>query len=102
MSFETEMLLKETMDICDFGFIWQSDSQGILMGDTIASSIWSITNINTTVMDLSQVRSSFGSYWTKVWLSGGSHGSIYMLTNVITTASGRTFERSCKMQCRIM
>lgn len=63
---------------------WLADSGA----DTIASSTWvvaaGLTNNNATRT----------STTATVWLSGGTAGTTYRVTNRITTAGGRTADRS--------
>jgi len=75
---------KDVDAILDYQIDW-SDWLG---SDTIATSTWTIpsgitqdsaTNTNTTAT---------------VWLSGGTAGTAYTLTNRITTAAGRTQDQS--------
>jgi hypothetical protein len=59
-----------------------------LAGDQIASSAWLVPTGLTKMAD-----SKTGSSAT-VWLSGGTAGQSYTVTNRITTAAGRTEDRS--------
>lgn len=59
-----------------------------LAGDTIQTSEW------TVPAGLTQVSSSNTNSKATVWLSGGTAGQSYTVTNHITTAGGRTDERS--------
>lgn len=59
-----------------------------LDADTIQSSVWTVaagltegTKTNTTLIAM-------------IWLSGGTHGKTYKVTNRITTLGGRIEERS--------
>jgi len=56
--------------------------------DTIATSTW--------IFDagITQVSASLSGAQATVWVSGGSVGILYSVTNRITTAAGRTDERS--------
>lgn len=59
-----------------------------LAGDTILTSEWSVPT------GLTQVNVSNTTTKATVWLSGGSAGQSYTVTNRIITAGGRTDERS--------
>jgi len=59
-----------------------------LAGDQIATSAWLVAAGLTKVAD-----SRAGSLAT-VWLSGGTAGQSYTVTNRITTTGGRTEDRS--------
>ena len=59
-----------------------------LAGDQIAASEWIIPSGLTKMAD------SKTSTSATVWLSGGTAGQWYIVTNRITTAAGRTEDRS--------
>jgi hypothetical protein len=78
---------KDPSEVLDYQIDWAP----VLESDSIATSIWtapagfavgSTTNTATT---------------STVWLSGGNAGS-HLITNRITTAGGRTFERSVSLK----
>lgn len=74
----------------DYGFDWTD----WLAGDTISASSWTvstgITNYATSNTDTAAT----------VWLTGGTHGQDYLVTNQITTAGGRIEQKSLKIQVR--
>jgi hypothetical protein len=59
-----------------------------LAGDTIATSEWLVAAGLTKVADSKTVSSA------TVWLSGGTAGQSYTVTNRIVTNGGRTEDRS--------
>lgn len=59
-----------------------------LAGDQIAASEWLVPTGLTKVADSKTASSA------TVWLSGGTAGQSYPVTNRITTAGGRTEDRS--------
>lgn len=59
-----------------------------LAGDTISSSQWTVA---TGVTKGSETNTTTTA---TVWISGGTAGSRYTITNRITTAAGRIDERS--------
>lgn len=63
-----------------------------LEGDIIISSVWSVP---TGLVD--EGLSEFTDTTTTVWLSGGTAGTSYVITNTITTAAGRTEDDSFKI-----
>ena len=72
----------------DWGKEWLVD------GDTIATSTWDVpsglnegTHTNTTTE-------------TVAWISGGTLGQSYVITNTIVTANGRTDQRSILIRIR--
>jgi hypothetical protein len=75
---------KDPNDVLDYTIDWSK----FLGSDTIATSIWIVpagitknSNSNTTTL-------------ATVWLSGGTAGETYQVTNRITTAGGRTKDKS--------
>jgi hypothetical protein len=59
-----------------------------LNGDTIATSVWTVTAGLTVANDTHTTTAA------TVWLSGGTVGETYKVTNRITTTGGRTEDRS--------
>ncbi len=59
-----------------------------LAGDQIAASEWIVASGLTKMADSKTATSA------TVWLSDGSAGQSYIVTNRITTAAGRTEDRS--------
>jgi len=59
-----------------------------LGADTIATSAWTVPTGLTKTTD------SKTTTGATVWLSGGTEGEEYLITNLITTAGGRTAQKS--------
>ena len=59
-----------------------------LNGDTIATSVW------TVAAGLAVANDTHTTTAATVWLSGGTVGETYKVTNRITTTGGRTEDRS--------
>lgn len=74
---------KDPDEVLDYQVDWST----ALGGDTIASSVWTLPS------GITQDSSTLNDTATTIWLSGGTDGSRYDLTNRITTAAGRTFEQ---------
>jgi hypothetical protein len=84
--------VKDPDAILDYGFDW-----GLWLGiDTIDTSTW-IVESPLTIVPASE---SFDDDTTLVYLSGGDVGSNYELTNRITTANGRTDDRTVQIKVR--
>lgn len=66
----------------DWGTNWLAD------GETISSSSWTVQSGLTEDSDSNTTTTA------TVWLSGGTAGSVYTVTNQITTSAGRTAERT--------
>lgn len=77
-------IIKDPNSILDYGFDWED----WLNGDTISSSSWVVPTGITKVTD------TFTTTTAVVWLSGGSLGSTYTISNRIVTAGNRTEDRS--------
>lgn len=78
--------IKDSAAVLDYGFDWSTD--GWLGVDTIATSTW------TVPAGLTSEATSNTTTTATVWLSGGTAGTVYQVTNRIVTAAGRTDERS--------
>lgn len=70
----------------DYGIDWTT----WLAGDTIASSLWEITEGGPATLS----NGFFDGTRTKIWVSGGTLKSRLVITNKITTAGGRANQRS--------
>ena len=67
---------------------YQIDWTTWLDGDTIATSTWIVPAGITRDSD------SKSNTATTIWLSGGTDGEVYEIVNRITTAGGRTQDRT--------
>ena len=77
-------LLKDPDAILDYAFNW-----ALWLGtDVISTSTWILDTGLTKVSDTNT------STLATVWISGGTAGATYNITNRITTAGGRTEDRS--------
>jgi hypothetical protein len=77
---------KDPSEVLDYQIDWAP----VLESDTIATSTW-IVPAGFTVGSSTNTATT-----TTVWLSGGDLGP-HLITNRITTAGGRTFERSVSL-----
>jgi fructosamine-3-kinase len=75
---------KDPNAVLDYSIDWTR----WLAGDQIAASEWIVASGLTKMAD------SKTSTSATVWLSGGTAGQSYIVTNRITTAAGRTEDRS--------
>jgi hypothetical protein len=81
---------KDPNEVLDYSVDWS----GLLAGDTIASSTWTVpTGVTGGAM-------SYTDTETLIWLSGGSDGERYDLLNRITTAAGRTRDQTCVLKIK--
>lgn len=68
-----------------------------LDGDTLAASEWIVPD---GITKDSEKGDTFTATATVIWLSGGTEGEKYTLTNRITTAAGRIDDRSATVKIR--
>jgi hypothetical protein len=81
---------KDPDAILDYTFDWSE----WLGTDTISTSAFTLTSGLTKDSD------SKTTTTTTIWLSGGTSGSTYLVTNRIVTAGGRTEDRSIMIEVR--
>lgn len=86
---------KDPDEIKDYVFDWEN----ILAGDTISTSIWSIASGGSALIITTPPATSTNTS-TKVWVSGGTLGVTYYLLNRVTTAGGRTYDRTRKLKVK--
>ena len=79
---------KDPDSVLDYGIDW---STWLSSGETISTSTWTVPTGKTEDSD------SKGDTSTLIWLSGGTAGTTYELTNKITTSDNRTVERSIEI-----
>ena len=75
---------KDPNAILDYSIDWSL----WLDGDTIDTSVWTVAAGITNAADSSTTTTA------TIWLSGGTAGTSYTVSNRITTADGRTEDRS--------
>lgn len=81
---------KDPSAVLDYQFDWSA----WLGTDTIATSAWTAPT-GITVNSESETTTT-----ATVWLSGGTDGANYAVVNEITTAGGRTDQRTLTIKCR--
>jgi len=86
MAEQTFRATKDANATLDYTLDW---SQWLMSGDALASSTWTTTAGLTVDSDRLDADNT-----TTVWLSGGTAGRSYTVTNRITTDDGRTDDRS--------
>lgn len=86
---------KDPAAIKDYGFDW---SLWMSSGDVTSSSVFSadISAVNSSTLAITS--SSISSYHTTCFVGSGMPGGTHKITNRITTAQGRTEERSFDMR----
>lgn len=86
---------KDPDEIKDYEFDWSV----LLDGDTISSSVWSV--VSGSALIINNPADSHTDTTTTFWASAGliSDGS-YQILNRITTAGGRTYDRTRKLKMK--
>ena len=79
------MFIKDPQAVLDYGFDW---SDWLDTGDTLSASTWTVPTGITKDSDSNTTTT------TTIWLSGGTVGKTYKITNRITTVGGRGTDRS--------
>jgi len=83
---------KDPQAILDYTVNWGDNWLG---SDTIATGTWIITPTG-----LKKVSETYDDDKCVVWVSSGTVGQTYYLTNRITTAAGRTDERTISIMVK--
>lgn len=86
---------KDPNEILDYSVDW---NPRLLDDDSIASSTWTISTTDGSLVIDSAVPAAAGI--TTVWLSGGTEGYSYVLTNRVITTDGRTMDQSLRLRIR--
>lgn len=88
----TPVAAKDPDSTVDYEWDWSD----WLEGDTIASVVWVVP------AGITQTTQSNTTTAATIWLSGGTDGTTYEVTCRITTAAGRTADRSARIPVREM
>lgn len=88
---------KDPDEVLDYGLDWSDDMAAD--ADDIASSVWTISKGDSALI-IDSTSFSVAGHITTAWLSGGTVGNTYQLTNTITTSGGRTYERTAEITVR--
>lgn len=88
----TFSVLKDPQAVLDYAIDWGTEFLAATSPiDTIATSTWAITGPDSSLtVDADTKTTSLAT----VWLSGGTLDAEYQVTNRITTAEGRTDDRT--------
>jgi hypothetical protein len=81
----------------DFGCDW---SKWLGPVDTIAQSTWTIAGPDASLAKDEGLGDSKTATVTMVWVTGGTLGRTYALTNQVTTAGGRRAEQTIAIRIR--
>lgn len=94
-------MLKDPQDVLDFAIDWNRSRDGAADGtgwldadETITASTWTVPD------GLTKGAEGNVAGRTVVWLSGGTNGQQYVVTNHITTSQGRQADKSLTINVR--
>ncbi len=85
-------IAKDPQAVLDYTIDWLTEGW-LVSGDTLSQSLWSADSgitIDSTSIDVPNGK-------TTVWLSGGTVGTTYKVTNSITTTGGRKDDRTLEI-----
>ena len=94
MTSTAQTFIKDPDALLDYGFNFGIDADHpeklpwLATGETITDSVWTVPAGLTRGID------SASATITLIWLSGGTAGVSYLVSNKITTSAGRVDERS--------
>ena len=89
----TEPVTKAITEVEDITIDWSTRGLGT---DTITGSVWSVSPSDLIINSPAPTNTTTT---TTVWLSGGTAGNQYLVTNIITTAGGRTLSETFIVDC---
>lgn len=88
---------KDSNEVLDYYVDWASR---MTENDEIASSDWEFAEDPDEALDIDSNSFNVSTHKTLVWLSGGTAGQSYELTNRITTTDGRTMDQTVKLKIK--
>lgn len=83
---------KDPDEVLDYQFDWSSRLD---VGETISVSTFVLESGSVTLGN-----EALAGGLTTVWISDGDVGSVAVVTNRITTSSGRTYDESARLRIR--
>jgi hypothetical protein len=89
----TFKVTKDPSEVLDYNIDY-SKVFNIVPADAISTSSWAVTSAAT---DISIDSSSHDGVIATAWLSGGTPGRRYWVTNTVGTTGGRTYERTIEV-----
>lgn len=100
MTIPVQVFTKDPNAVLDYKIDWasggandgSSTDRGWLQSDTISTSTWIVPTGIAKTTDTKTTTT------TTIWLSGGTAGTAYEVTNRIVTAGGRTDDRTIRIE----
>jgi hypothetical protein len=101
---------KDPDEVLDYDLVWTNRlysadeldlvdaGQTVVPADTIATSQWILDDGSDGLLVMDSTGQSDAV--TKVWLSGGTLGQSYQLTNRVVTAGARTMDQSVRLKIK--
>lgn len=94
MSMILKSFFKDPNELLDYAIDWDDpEAPWLVTGDTITASAWTAPSGITASTSLQ----TFTTTTATVWVSAGTAGQEYILTNRVTTTGGRIGEASIKI-----
>lgn len=87
---------KDPEELLDYGFNW--GAKRLEDSETILTSVWEVVE-GSVAKAVSPAESNTGLI-TKVWLEGGTLGEKCVITNTVTTSTGRIREWSASLKIK--
>lgn len=85
---------KDPDSTLDYTLDWDGRRSSWLGGDRLVGSTW-ILEAGIVLADHNRTETT-----TTAWISGGTDGTTYKVTNRVMTAGGRTDDRSFRIKCK--
>jgi hypothetical protein len=85
---------KDPNEVLDYQIDW---GERLAEGETISTSNWTISGSDSSLTEDSK---SISGENTVIWLSAGTLGVTYTLTNRIVTSGGRTMDQSVRLKIK--
>lgn len=91
---------KDPSDYLDFQLDWTARLAKV--NDTVSVSAWTVEGDDSALLigAAGGYVPTFTPLTTTVWLSAGTAGCTYTITNTMTTTNGRVFQRSVELRVR--
>lgn len=82
------VFVKDPDEVIDYQHNWSTNY--LASGEDISTSVWAVTPTGSLTIDSESETITTAT----VFVSGGTRGKVYRLTNKITTTASRTAERT--------
>jgi len=83
---------KDPDEVLDYVVDWTTRLD---VAETISTSVFTIPTGNVTIQS-----QSFSTKKATLWLAGGTDGTACVISNIITTSAGRTYDEAVRLRVR--